>query len=654
VLWPPRAAQAAPLSLEVTPTLGLNVQGTAVDHTVLLSNASSTPRRGTLVLTEGQADSSSRDRPEVLAHYAIEPGGKLTLQLPVLQAEGGGEARLVRLLDESGHPVVPPLELGTAATEPTSVVDLTRPSRIAQVLREHFIYDVSARQNQRLAVSSPNQDPASGEALLPLQPEAWGRILVVHVESETLLTMSQPQWLALTTWVHLGGQLWLEVTRPEHLANPRLALLFGGPAHVVAATDEMKARRSFAVVNDPAMTRSALSAEVQSLAPTPETRGKLVSYEGGNLSAAPWGAGCSYGLGAVQVLGFDTRHEELLKDPWTALTLTDLVQLAADQRERRWPSRLSPTYSRSELERTLNPIRSSKWPIIAAAGLLLLYSLIAGPVLYARARRRGRPLSVLWQLPLVSGVVCLLVLGIGALGRGLGGKATRLTLVEVAAGTQRGAMTRFRGFALPDPVSLRVTAHSATAIPVMDGNTYGAYQLTATRGGLSLGNLVAAPWSTLVIRERDSYELSGAVSIFRDVEGALVVRNGLTQRLRGVVLFVPDAPGGNSFVYFDHLDPGQEARSSYGNTVLIPRGKVYGSLDLGDATSSLTTVDSTLPEEWSALTRRFSEANREWWAPDVPNLLALVEGADSDRTDSGLPLVHTHTLLRVLGWGKTP
>ena len=48
-----------------------------------------------------------------------------------------------------------------------------------------------------------------------------------------------------------------------------------------------------------------------------------------------------------------------------------------------------------ELRRELDPNEGARWAIVVAAMLLFAYSVVSGPVNFAVARNRGRPLSAL-------------------------------------------------------------------------------------------------------------------------------------------------------------------------------------------------------------------------------------------------------------------
>ena len=64
-----------------------------------------------------------------------------------------------------------------------------------------------------------------------------------------------------------------------------------------------------------------------------------------------------------------------------------------------------------ELRRELDPNEGARWAIVVAAMLLFAYSVVSGPVNFAVARNRGRPLSALVALPLLSlGAFLLIVL----------------------------------------------------------------------------------------------------------------------------------------------------------------------------------------------------------------------------------------------------
>src|SRR4030095_14005527 len=99
----------------------------------------------------------------------------------------------------------------------------------------------------------------------------------------------------------------------------------------------------------------------------------------------------------------------------------------------------------SQVRRELDPNEGTRWTIVVSALLLLAYAGLAGPLNFYLARRAGQPLRALSRLPLWSGAALCLVVVLGLLGRGVSGRARRLSLIEAGAGMTRAVATRFRG-----------------------------------------------------------------------------------------------------------------------------------------------------------------------------------------------------------------
>src|SRR5205814_553850 len=122
---------------------------------------------------------------------------------------------------------------------------------------------------------------------------------------------------------------------------------------------------------------------------------------------------------------------------WTHQKLADLTRHAWDR-----DAAIALPYAESTLDesrlalvrRELDPNQGTRWTIVVSALLLLAYAGLAGPLNFYLARRAGKPLRALIRLPMASGVALALVVALGMGGRGISGRARRLTLVEAGAG----------------------------------------------------------------------------------------------------------------------------------------------------------------------------------------------------------------------------
>ena len=102
-----------------------------------------------------------------------------------------------------------------------------------------------------------------------------------------------------------------------------------------------------------------------------------------------------------------------------------------------------------DIRRRLDPNESSRWAIAAAALLLCLYSIVAGPLNFAAASKKGTPLRALRWLPIFAAGAFALIVGIGIAAKGFRGRARHLTLIEAGAGSPKGTARRWRGASSP-------------------------------------------------------------------------------------------------------------------------------------------------------------------------------------------------------------
>jgi hypothetical protein len=317
------------------------------------------------------------------------------------------------------------------------------------------------------------------------------------------------------------------------------------------------------------------------------------------------------------------------------------------------------------VRRQLDPNEGSRWAIAAAAILLIVYAVIAGPVNYAIAARRNRPLSALRLLPIFSAIVFLVVVGIGILAKGVNGRARHLSLVEAGAGMSKATIRRYRGFfaSRAKELTVRTTDSSSvvrTAIVSEPGEAED--RLVVDREGARLENVNALPWQTLVMREDGVVTIGEGIDIVKVEPAGAKVKNKTGRNLRAALLRLPTG----DVRYFPKIADGEVVESSAGREIgLHPRERTWlteigstrmaGSIDvhtLGAAyMGAIVDEDASgLGEAWVALDEASSHAV-SWFVDDVPVLLAQMDGGEGKSSDAGLRLESDRMLVRVVGYG---
>jgi len=464
---------------------------------------------------------------------------------------------------------------------------------------------------------------------------------------------------ALSDWLLAGGALAVVPERPEDLRAPYLEAWAGGPVTEQPAPSSLKEEATFLMPLDPGGVPSARPSGVGELriAPSADSRPRLRSYAGGNLRESPWGAVASYGLGELHLLGFRPDSEPFVSDPWSHRKLADLTRHAWDRNASVVLPFAQQTFDESRLSsvrRELDPNQSTRWMIVVSALLLLGYAGAAGPLNFYLARRAGRPLRALIRLPVLSAGALLLVVALGALGRGVTGRARRLTLVEAGAGMGRAAATRFRGLYASSARERTVQASARGNVLDATGDAeQTGRRLVLDRDGARLTGLRGQPWEVVIVQEDGFMNLGGGVSLLRATDSTLSIRNRLGRDLVGVVV----SPGATrSLRFFKRIKDGESVSESAGEALapLSSSGVVATTgLHLELSAGQLDGSSKGLSSAWAAL-ENVTGRNVDYWPEDVPVLIAQLDGGEGKFMDSGFPLEADRTLLRVVGVGGVP
>jgi hypothetical protein len=360
----------------------------------------------------------------------------------------------------------------------------------------------------------------------------------------------------------------------------------------------------------------------------------------------------------VHLLAFDAT-EQYLSDRWTQLKFLDLLRHAWE-RESSILLPLGQTgfdgYRTNEIRAVLDPNRSMRWTIVAAALVLLVYASLAGPFNFWLASRRGKPLRALLHLPFWAAGALGLVVALGVVAKGVTGHARRLTLIEAGAGMERAAATRFRGLYASSSRDITVVPTSRSSlVEVSSGDDYVERTLVIDRDGARLERLRTRPWATVVVREDGFASLAGGVSIVRDASGDVVVKNRSARDLLGAVLKSPGRPA----VAFARIRDGASVHERDGDATALssalPKVGAYGTVHPLSAALLAPELDrhvEGLGAAWKALEE--AAPDMDFWVEDVPVLIAELDGGEGKARDSGYAVDVDRVLVRVVGWGGVP
>lgn len=395
--------------------------------------------------------------------------------------------------------------------------------------------------------------------------------------------------------------------------------------------------------------------------PPPEVRAKLQGFTGGNLEPSVFGASAAYGTGEVHLLAFDPTTTPLVDDAWVQTRVVELVAHAWDRRAVNVVSSGAPDRNGARMDdvrRALDPNENFRPALGIAAILLVLYSILVGPVTFMRAAKRGRPLDPLKWAPACSAATFGVIVLIGLAGKGWRGRARHLALVEVGAGVTRGPVQRFRGFFTSQSRTLSVgstDAQSVLRVATSDSSSGDASALRLDRNGASLENITSLPWQTIVVREDGMLDLKGGVAVAMAPDGSVDVANHTGSVLSHVLVSVP----GDGVHYFPKLVDGQRVHGADGALAFSYAARRLSSAggvsvhELGATlmASGISGKDGeALSRTWQPMETAFGESV-DWWPDTVPIVLGELEGGEGAKRDGTLSVESDRLLVRVVGKG---
>ncbi len=650
-----RAARAAPVDVSIAPILGQEAPACAgwIDYAVRVRGVAPGTERGTVELSDGSGAS-------VKAPFAVAGGEQVTFELFFHDVFGKTLELVTR--DAAGNPVgrspVP-----SARAEGPLLFDLSSPSRVSIALRDEHIparepsggYPIDG--GLPVTVTSPRVDARTGEPRLPTRSLGYASVTVTLARSDALVGAGEAEIAALADWVLAGGVLAVAVTRPDDLRHERFRTLLGGAAEVAAESASRFV--DFEVPIEPGGSPVPASvSQTRRVAPAADVTARLVGYRGGNLVPTRWGSRAAYGLGEIHLLAFDPDSPAFVDDAWVRRSVVDLVRASFARRTVVAFGGGAAGFDESRLEpvrRLLDPNEKSRLSIVLSAIALVVYSVLAGPVNFRRAARKGDPLRAMLHLPLWSLGALVLVVGIGAAPKGGRARARRLSVAECGAGMARCAMTRVRALFASSAETLRVRAtDSPDLLDLAHADRGVTRTLVLERDAARLEDLYGRPWETLLLREDGVSTLDGAVGLVATGDGDVAIENALP---RDLVAVVARAPGG-SLRYFPRIPSGASVRIASGRSVGTPSSSAASPYAPAtharlSAYAFASLANATRPgvgDAWVAL-EVVAPDGTDFWPADVPALVAELDGAGDRRSDSGLAVDSDRVLVRVVGYG---
>ncbi|HEY1954738.1 MAG TPA: hypothetical protein VGH28_03985 [Polyangiaceae bacterium] len=700
---------APPLSVHAQPIFGVDgaVGFGWQDFVVTIDNPTPSQQKGTVELRSHVSTYAvDRDSFAAKAPFAVAATRSVTLRLPMRSRTDQVPQLTLRVTDDHGREIVAMPVTPNMAVQPT-LVDIDDPSRLGIVLRgwpATVTYSVTPSYGyytyapttapMTIAVAAPTFDATTGDPILPTRAAAYSGVTAVLVHSDLLARLEAEPKDALLDWVAGGGTLAIVIARPEDLHGPEITKLAGtgvttGPVNPALSSILAVPKPSTGAgglfptgagtgyggirwdSSDDAPSpyqfiRSSPTIAPSAGGPGRALDGKLVGFAGGHLEPSGYGASATYGRGAVHLLAFDPTEAPGVDDVWVQSRIVDMLNKSWDRRAAvvfpAGANARNATYAyygggpgkTDDVRRALDPNENFRPALGFAAILLVLYSILVGPVNFLRAKNRGKPLRPLLLAPAFSATAfgAIVLMGLGV--KGWRGRTRHLSLAETGSGQSRAAITRFRGFYTSETRSLTISASDRTSVldvlssdSVMDDKAL----VRVDRDGFSLDNITSLPWQTLVVRENGFVDLKGPVTI-TTTASSTDVKNGTGATLLDVLVWVP----ADGVRYFASIKNGDTVSATTGKLVenaATRRTTAAGTFtvhpfDPSTVAAMLASKDGDrITKTWSPMTTVAGDAV-DWFPDDEDVVLAEVEGGERVKTDNGLPVENDRMLLRVV------
>ncbi len=676
-----------------------------------LENVSGSIRRGTITLRGAMPWGGSGPSVTTHAPFSVAPGRTAIVKLPTHGLLYASPTYTVDVTSDSGVELAS-ITLPSNQVEVPLIVDIDEPSRLAVAMRNWplsldwvpvgapgFSYGTAARTTT-LAIGSPRYDSSTGDPILPDHPADYSSATVVLIHSDTLARLDAAALQALADWAISGGTIAIIPARADDLRGGALSTFIGGtaittppsssllsaptnprpaspgtfPTPIDDDSSPLKYEAPAGQNENPFLpivdisTNSTESryffarAATAGRGPSPAIRAVLSGYSGGNLTPSVFGASAAYGSGEVHLLAFDPTVSPLVDDPWIQSRVVDLVSHAWDRRAANAIILGSGQTNSGDLDairRGLDPNENFRPALAIAALLLIIYSIVSGPVVFMQATKRARPLAPLKWAPLASALMFATLVIVGLAGKGWRGRARHVAFVEAGAGVSRGAVRRFRGFFTSDTRKLTVTATTTESVlNVSSSDSTDKSELAVDRSGLRIENVVSLPWQTIVAREEGVIDLKNGVSVLTNPDGSIDVVNHTGRELDDVLVYAPK----DGVHYFAALKDGARVSSGAGMIIMATSVRPVSSattmvVHTLDASTLGIPLDAKararLLETWSPIGSAVGQSV-DWFPDDVPTVLAEVRGGEGVKRDAGLNVESDRMLLRIVGRGGAP
>lgn len=620
-------------------------------------NTSGTPFRGTMRLLSDPWNTAPHVVLEV--PFSVEAHATARLQVPIHARENGLTMRL-ELVDSAGSVRSTDDLRVSGASHQLVLVDVHERSPFAASFslgRDHeFRASASLVRADRDNASAAS---ASDGWVLPNTLAGYSGASVVLLDSSTLVDLSPSHLETLAQWVEHGGTVAFIVSRPGDLQHAKMKRLVGEnvtAAPVTAATvNRVRALDDSFRSTDP-VQRPRM--------PTPFSIDHVRSdFAGGGSRPSPFGAFVPRGLGSVVLLAFDPNEPDVADQPFTRQKVYDLLVEAQDRSRAvlSSPSTAeSPLYATHALRKALDPNEHFRFGLAFAAGLLCIYAILVGPVLFMRAKKRGSALAPYLVAPVLSGATFMAIIATGSISRGLSGGVRRITLSEQASGDDRGSEVVYRGFYPPSSSNMRVAAAKPGALldlGLSDADAIGDETLEWNGLGkgavdpgapMAFNDVRTRPWRTFIAREFSRYETKGSVTLEYTGSDVKVI-NRTAETIHNAFVSIPH----NGVYYLGRdVEPGATL-SAHAGTFLF--GTVQGrvtALREYDLENALPAAKrASFRRAWGAIDELKTSSNA--WPAERPVLIGELDrplsGETPKTTDSGLTVRSATFLLRVVG-----
>ncbi len=587
--------------LALAGTLAPGTASAGVDLGALDPSAPMEPT-GALVLAEpslGLPSLSSTGMSDLVVHieWARNEDATVTLQ-NAYNANAKPYVESTIRVDKSATLVVP--------------VDPTREysSDLAIVVRDHGGHEVG-----RARVSSTTRDNPLVVAMTNDESELLSLLAQARIDHRTTYGSPEVKSITVTHPPTMDGK----VRAPEHVYGYQ-------EATVVLASDSV-----LASLTDNA--RSALVAWVK-------LGGRLVLVDKHEASLpelprqTPLSSIRSVSLGAGHVVTIAPNEPRVSMD-----VVTEEVRRALDTPHSGVLTTSGRSYEMDTMRRALDPNEHFRPALGAAALLLVAYSIVVGPLLYRRARRRGKPLEVLYTVPGAAALAFGIILGIGLFSKGIHGRSRRLTFVELGHGEDTGPSRIYRAFYSTRATTVNIEPATQLSLPrlaMASGNREGGETLVLSGRESVLRDVTLPPWQAVMTTDEAVTSVDGGISLLADS-----VKNGTSHTLRDAIIRSADG----QCTYFEEIPAHTATKLSLGRTAghSCTNGAFY-AWELGLSVPS--DRRDAFVAAWTAISEQASDP---LFQKHQATLVGEVVGLSAPDKDSGLRVESSRTLVRVMG-----